>query len=269
MTQESHAPEETGIGAALRAARLGRNLELDDVSARLKIRADHLNALENEDFAALPGTAYVIGFIRAYGNHLDLNAADLVARYKLIGDDDAESALSFAEEEPSEPISGSLKLTFAVVAVLGVYVLWLATGGDPVPPPVEVVETPAAPPVEVAPVEIVEIPPQVEVEPPAIEPAPVVAAPVEVETPPIVRIRAIERTWMRLEDGTGRVLFSSIIASGKSFTLEAPGPYVLATRDAGALEYVVDDRVVGKVGRRGQILTGRAITRAAISRRGQ
>ncbi|MGB1550592.1 MAG: DUF4115 domain-containing protein, partial [Parvibaculales bacterium] len=78
-----------------------------------------------------------------------------------------------------------------------------------------------------------------------------------------VEIRATRRTWMRVESNEGRVLFSSIIRKGEGFTL-ADNAYTLATRDAGALEFFVNDVSVGSVGRRGQILTARKIERASI-----
>ena len=55
----------------------------------------------------------------------------------------------------------------------------------------------------------------------------------------------------------------SIIRKGEGFTL-ADNAYTLATRDAGALEFFVNDVSVGSVGRRSQILTARKIERASI-----
>jgi cytoskeleton protein RodZ len=82
--------------------------------------------------------------------------------------------------------------------------------------------------------------------------------------PRIVEVRASRRTWLRIENTQGTVLFSSIIRGGESFTLQEDTPYTLATRDAGALHFHVDDEKVGDVGRRGQILTARQIDRAGI-----
>ena len=91
--------------------------------------------------------------------------------------------------------------------------------------------------------------------------AAIAAAPVEDAD---IEIRASRRTWMRIESAQGQVLFSSIIRQGEGFKLESPDGYTLATRDAGALEFFVNDNAVGAVGRRGQILTARKIERAAI-----
>ncbi|MDE2501102.1 MAG: helix-turn-helix domain-containing protein, partial [Alphaproteobacteria bacterium] len=57
------APLET-VGQDLRAARLRRGDDLATVSRVLKIRKDHLEALEEDRIEALPGRTYAVGFVR-------------------------------------------------------------------------------------------------------------------------------------------------------------------------------------------------------------
>tara|TARA_B100000925_G_scaffold261633_1_gene218427 strand:- start:226 stop:1110 length:885 start_codon:yes stop_codon:yes gene_type:complete len=277
------------IGNTLRAAREEANASLDDISALLKIRSDHLQALENDDFERLPGSVYAIGFIRTYATHLDLNAGELIERYK------AAVAVPHLENQgpnpqtEQEPVSGGLKITIGAAAVFVVYILWLIAGGaggdeknsrfaetpaqlrDPAgrPTPLsepsasaEAAPTPtvseiqsAAPDSDMPPANGVDVPPVEVNEISPINSEGVVSAKVE--------IRAARRTWMRVESDKGRVLFSSIIRQGEGFTLD-DSAYTLATRDAGALEFYVNDSFVGSVGRRGQILTARKIERASV-----
>tara|TARA_B100000676_G_scaffold313138_1_gene391696 strand:- start:411 stop:1586 length:1176 start_codon:yes stop_codon:yes gene_type:complete len=70
------------IADDLRQARLERGLELRDVSGTLRIRAVYLEALEDGRFDDLPGTTYVAGFLRTYGDFLGLDAEELVRRFK-------------------------------------------------------------------------------------------------------------------------------------------------------------------------------------------
>src|SRR5947207_14946808 len=72
------------IGESLREARLAQGLELGDVEARIKIRPRYLRALEAEDWDALPGDAYVRGFLRTYGDFLGLDGLGLVEEYRWI-----------------------------------------------------------------------------------------------------------------------------------------------------------------------------------------
>lgn len=290
MSDGETAATSEKIGGILREAREAANATLDDVSALLKIRSDHLQALENDDFERLPGSVYAIGFIRTYATHLELNAGELIERYK------AAVAVPHLEDQgPNpqteiEPISGALKIAIGMAAVFVIYILWLIAGGAGDDGKNSRLAETAAPAREVP----VDRPPQASpakpsanqtVAPPRAPQAPVAAAQtdtasadtaeaaVEVnEITPLgsqaavnatVEIRAARRTWMRIESNEGRVLFSSIIRKGEGFTL-ADNVYTLATRDAGALEFFVNDVSVGSVGRRGQILTARKIERASI-----
>jgi cytoskeletal protein RodZ len=61
------------LGSSLAAARLALGLELQDVERETRIRARYLAALEDEDFDALPGEVYGVGFLRTYAGHLGLD----------------------------------------------------------------------------------------------------------------------------------------------------------------------------------------------------
>src|SRR5438094_385324 len=72
------------IGESLREARLAQGIELDEVEASIKVRSRYLRALEAEDWGALPGDAYVRGFLRTYGDFLGLDGLALVEEYRRI-----------------------------------------------------------------------------------------------------------------------------------------------------------------------------------------
>jgi len=70
------------IGETLRQARMRYELDIADVEARTKIRAKYLRALENEEFAVLPGPTTVRSFIRTYAELLGLDPHALVEQYR-------------------------------------------------------------------------------------------------------------------------------------------------------------------------------------------
>ncbi|HUB76910.1 MAG TPA: helix-turn-helix transcriptional regulator [Solirubrobacteraceae bacterium] len=72
----------TDIGPLLREARMHAGLDISEVEDRTKIRAKYLRALENEEWALLPGTAFTKGFLRSYATLLGLDARMLVDEYK-------------------------------------------------------------------------------------------------------------------------------------------------------------------------------------------
>src|SRR5215471_1719904 len=81
ISGDSESPLET-VGSELRAARLRRGDEIAQVSRALKIRKDHLEALEADRLEDLPGKTYAIGFVRSYARYLGLDAAQYVERFK-------------------------------------------------------------------------------------------------------------------------------------------------------------------------------------------
>ncbi|MAK11860.1 MAG: helix-turn-helix domain-containing protein [Rhizobiales bacterium TMED83] len=306
MSETVNDALDLGIGAALRDARVARNLSLAEISALLRIREAHLEAIELEDFEQLPGNVYAIGFIRTYAQYLELNDGDLVMRFKAASVDSGIADMVFEEEEETEQISGALKISMLVVGALVVYVLWLVADAQDDEITVSavvrapVVEEPAAPvlapaqsdatPSEAAP-EVPDAGSPVDAPNQAVDQTvdravdqPVdqavdqrvdqtatasVSQSVEVPAASKVEIRATRRTWMRLENAQGRVLFSSVIDEGEGFELPDDMNYILATRDAGALTYFVNNQAVAPVGRRGQILTNRNLKRADIAAQAQ
>jgi transcriptional regulator with XRE-family HTH domain len=73
---------DTGIGATLREARNRRKVDLSEVEAAIKIRVRYLQAIENEEWDALPGGAYTRGFIRTYAFYLGLDGERLADDYR-------------------------------------------------------------------------------------------------------------------------------------------------------------------------------------------
>jgi hypothetical protein len=69
------------IGYLLREARSKRNVSLLEASDALHIKPAFLQALEDEDYGALPGPAYITGFLRNYASYLGLHPDDVVQEY--------------------------------------------------------------------------------------------------------------------------------------------------------------------------------------------
>src|SRR5918993_3454749 len=71
------------IGETLREARMRQRLDIADVEARTKIRAKYLRALENEEWALLPGPTFVRTFLRTYAEVVGIDPHLLVEEYRL------------------------------------------------------------------------------------------------------------------------------------------------------------------------------------------
>ena len=72
-----------GIGASLREARMRQRIDITEAEADTKIRGKYLRALENEEWALLPGPTFVKSFLRTYADYLGLDGRSLVEEFKL------------------------------------------------------------------------------------------------------------------------------------------------------------------------------------------
>jgi cytoskeleton protein RodZ len=85
MAFSMHATETTtGIGAALRKARLRRGKSLEQASRETRVKPEYLRALERETFTVLLGDVYVRGFLRSYARYLGLNPEKVVLAYERV-----------------------------------------------------------------------------------------------------------------------------------------------------------------------------------------
>jgi cytoskeleton protein RodZ len=69
------------IGAKLKDAREAQRLSLEDVSARLKVAASKLVAIESGNVSSLPDVTFAKGVMRAYARTLQVNIDGLLGRY--------------------------------------------------------------------------------------------------------------------------------------------------------------------------------------------
>lgn len=91
----------SSIGNILRTERETQGRTLTEVSKTVYIKTKYLSALEEENFAVIPGEVYVKGFIRAYASYLGMDGEELVAQY----DGPSESIL-LQKETPTAVTEG-------------------------------------------------------------------------------------------------------------------------------------------------------------------
>jgi len=88
------------LGRMLRQARERRGLNVEDVAERLKLMPRIVRAMEQADVGELPQAAYARGFVKAYGNLLELEPELLHAGMEDAWPENAH--LSHASYEPAE-----------------------------------------------------------------------------------------------------------------------------------------------------------------------
>jgi len=141
ISDNHEGPLET-VGQDLRQARLLKGEELAQISRVLRIRKDHLEALEESDFEALPGRAYAIGFARSYAGYLGLDGKACVERLKteIAGRGEVKEG-PVPVSEPRDRKWPQSAIVFAVLlaiaVIYGIYYLAVAVNrmaSQPVPP---------------------------------------------------------------------------------------------------------------------------------------
>jgi cytoskeletal protein RodZ len=89
------------IGSTLRETRIRDKIDITVVEEATKIRAKYLRALENEEWAVLPGPTFVKSFLRTYAEFLGIDAHMLVEEYRVRYEHPEELELpAFAESRP-------------------------------------------------------------------------------------------------------------------------------------------------------------------------
>jgi len=186
------------VGKLLSTTRTSRGLDVADVARVLRISQKYLEALEEGRNEDLPGTAYAIGFVRSYAEHLNLDGEEIVRRYK----DEAQALggktdLIFPKPIPDGGVPGAAVLGLGVVLAAVAYGVWYYNSNND---GVAVVRVEAVPE-ELAVVKDEAPAPQVEPSVPVEDAAPVEeAAPAVVEEAPEVVEEVVEPVEAVVQD---------------------------------------------------------------------
>jgi cytoskeleton protein RodZ len=131
-------------GDALRQQRELLGLDLADVAAVLRIKTAYLAALEQGRPDELPGTVYAVGFMRAYAQHLGLDAGEILGRFKQAsGGLAARPDLGFPMQLGERSMPGSGMLLVAAILAICAYGTWYYLSTDERSRPERVAEVPA------------------------------------------------------------------------------------------------------------------------------
>jgi cytoskeleton protein RodZ len=260
-TSAPEAPTETprsgGPGSQLRQARLDLKLAPEDVATMLHLSSRQIVALENDDYANLPGPTYVRGYLRGYAQLLGVSSEPLVESYnRSIA---ARKPVDLGKLGPKPEIRSDHRLikfaTLGVVAiVIGLSAVWWQEKPEPAaPPPAPVVageesgpivmppsdsageETPAPPATDTqttsAPKPAPAPAPVPAPSAPAVESAPIVAVPAPAPARPAItgpRGRLVLQTtldcWADVRDANGERLLYETIPAGRTVSVDGVLP---------------------------------------------
>jgi cytoskeleton protein RodZ len=255
-----------GPGARLKAARDAAGLSLNQVAQQLKLAPRQVKALEDEDFAQLPGRTFARGFVRNYARLLNLDGDDLLALLPDAGQAPAleapalQSTGTMMAELPAAAVARSsfsrwLIPILLVGCIVGAaayewYRGTLALPGEAArsaaPPPEPAAPSPPAP-APAAGTSSTPLPNPVAPQPPVAEPAPAPAATspgvstsapaaapeaANPATPAPVVLSYRGPSWTEIRDRNGQLLISRLVAAGSEQPIRGTPPFDLVIGNA-------------------------------------
>ena len=270
----------TAVGQELAAAREARGLALADVAQQLKFAPRQLEALEQEQFAALPGATFAKGMVRSYARLLKLDPEPLLQRVAGHFEVPDSNRLAARYHQPVPFSDGARKSTFVYLGLsAGVLVLvgavayeWHQERTTVAKPAAKATSSVAK---SAAPREAQPRPAPVAVQP-AMAPAPVqektkiaaAATPTPAPVPPAaitpekpkgvaaekpravsagphrLVVRTEGEAWIEIRDAADRTLVSSLNPAGSERVVRGKPPYSLVIGNASNVTVLYDDKPI-------------------------
>ncbi len=282
-------PVASTAGAQLRAAREAAGWSQEAVAQQLKLAPRQVRAIEEDDYARLPGRTFVRGFVRNYARLLRLDPGAVIAalpRGEGTSPLDRPSLTAVSRPMVELPVASVRRNSWtrwlipfallAIVAAAGVYEFMRTTGNSRRPPaenttaapptapaapstalpnPLASAKTESAAPTEksdsAAAPSTTATPAAEAVAPTATAPAPSAAAS---NAPLLLTFK--EKSWVEVKDGSGAAIFMQTGAAGTTQTLSGTPPLDVSIGNAAGVSVTY----------RGQLIDTAPYTRANIAR---
>lgn len=236
------------VGELLRAERLKKDLSIKDVESAISIRALYLNAIEEGNYAIIPGEVYLKGFIRNYATFLGLDPQEVMEIYRQNKGQASESeqAESQPAQVPVPPAGGGswkkwVSAAIGAAAVVAGLSWWSSQTPSPAPPP----QPPSANQQQTG---------QANTQP---NPAPGTAAqsatPAKPAAKVVVSAKYSAQCWTQIT-ADGKQIYEGTPKSGESMTWEAANRLSAKFGNAGVVDLVYNGAPVGKIGGNGEVV---------------
>jgi len=235
------------VGSQLRKAREERGLSLEQVQKATRIKRVFLEAIEADEFEALPGPVQARGFVRSYASHLGLDPDTLLSPSentspKAPATTPRRSPEATQVPTPTRPPTARaesslpLPLPILIVGVIvlfvigGILLLQAFRGEAPAPTPEASANVPLAM---------------------SQTPAPTSTGPAPTRVS--LTLSPIEHVWVRITYD-GITAFEGMLEPGAAQTWEAEQQIIVETGNGGALNAKVNGEDIGLLGPRNRVV---------------
>ena len=245
------------LGETLRQARLNRGASIADAERETHIRRKYLEALESEDYAALPAQVYTRGFIRNYARFLGLDPEQMLDLFGPARSREDRPALRAATPRLStgRPLSMRIFIALAVLLLFGLLVTYLWTQYNSFVESLGEADrgaTPKTTTTAAAGRAAVASPSPLAIIVPAGPPTPAASPAPTPERGIVVEARVSDRTWMEVwVDGAPQL--QSTLQAGSVRTFTATQQLRMRVGNAGGVQVIVNGEPLGQLGDRYQV----------------
>ncbi len=241
------------VGCRLRERREYLGLGVDDVVAKIKLAHRQIVALEEDDFQALPETAFLRGFVRSYAKLLQMDAQPLLdalpgAQITQVKAEPIQVDAPFPTTARRHNVNLLLAALFITLGIAG-FVLWQARAPHPAVkvPDAALVETPLPLPEYIAGGSSVPEAPESAVVASALRSADAVASevkPANAGVEAALRLVFDKESWAEIKDQTGVTLSRQVNPSGSELRVVGVPPFTLVIGHAAAVHLYYREKPV-------------------------
>lgn len=222
-------------GKILRAERENQKRSLKDVSKRLKVKIEYLEAIENDNFSLLPAEVFTKAYLRIYADLLGLDPGNILNLYSDLTEKSTvvkpvPSGSSMIVPKIRNVLSSILKIPRKPALIIVVFILIILSAvmfsmrkeGPAVGEFTELIEEPRA-------------------------------AEEQKAEEMVLQIIAVELTWIsvRIDSGTPK---EWLLRPGDSVTVNAGERFALKIGNAGGTKLILNSRELGKLGPHGKVI---------------
>jgi len=246
----------TNFGATLKKARESKGISLDQIAKATRISTRFLAAIENEEFALLPGGVFNKGFVRAFAEHVGVDPDQAVAEYErlvTVREPIEDVAPVAAAPAKSERHLYPIALGILAIAIAIFYIVTRDTGRTANTPNTAPAAAPAVPAQPTPPVTIPEPSPA-----PAPVTSPAATPPEPLPPPPVAQalrldIEVRETTWIKITSDGNAVIAGEILEPGTTRKFTAENSIQISIGNAAGLALKVNDMPLKPLGKSGQV----------------
>ncbi len=245
------------IGKYLKRVRETCGYSLEDVAGITRINLRYLEAIEEDDFAKIPGETFSHGFIRSFARCIGISDEEISSRIRETLKTEPQAANTQNQDDMAErsavrkPGKARIILPAAAAVILAALLIVLFTSGresGTIRNSKELKEVPA---------ESIEVQPQV-----VAENNQVVQKKVE---PVVLKVYARELTWIsaRIDDKETK---EALLKPGDGVMWNGDEKVVITVGNAGGIDLDVNGKRLDPIGRRGEVIRDAVITSAGLNR---